>query len=90
MGLAYRNRVAEFVNQMSSKPIQITPYKSNPFYKGVGKPFPDEMKKITAFALDPTTTRTGIDFNLKPQFGSTIVKNGSIGKNVSLRSNCSN
>ena len=84
MSLTYRNRVAEFVSQMSNKPIQITPYKSNPFYKGVGKPFPDEMKKITAFALDPTTTRTGMDFNLKPQFGSTVVKNGTVGKNVSL------
>ena len=39
------------------------------------------MKKITAFALDPSTTRTGMDFNLQPQFGSSVVKNGTIGKN---------
>ena len=61
MGLAYRNRVAAFVHKMSSNPIPIAKYKSNPFYKGVGKPVPDETKKITAFALDPTTTRTGFD-----------------------------
>ena len=73
MGLAYRNRVANFVQKMSVKPALINNYKSNP-ETGKSSHLINESK-LTSFSIDPSKTRTGQDLGnqMQRRLGDSII-----------------
>ena len=82
MGLQYRNRVASFVNKMSTKPQQIDIYRSNPMHRAG----PPTEAKMSTFAADPRLTRTGFAFGEEERrLGYSHMRNSPVGRHVSIR-----